>query len=74
MNVGRRAPKREEGTDPCIVPNCGAPAVRSLAMPEAKRAFEHLPDSGRRAPLCRAHYKEWKKLTRGERQLERLGW
>jgi hypothetical protein len=74
MISGRRSRPREESVDPCVVPGCGAPSVRSLALAEAKRAFNSLPDSGRRAPLCRAHYKEWKKSTREERALDRLGW
>ncbi len=59
--------------DPCIVPGCGAPAVRHLALAEARRAFSDLPEKGRRAPLCRDHYRAWKKATRTERALERLG-
>ena len=59
--------------DPCIVPGCGAPSVRRLSLPEARRAFENLPDRGHRAPLCRPHYREWKKATRESRALERLG-
>jgi hypothetical protein len=76
MNVGapeRRAPRREPDSETCMISGCGQPAVRSLALAEARRAFSSLPESGRRAPLCRAHYKEWKKATRESRQLDRLG-
>ena len=59
--------------DPCVVPGCGAPSVRRLALAEARRAFDRLPDKGHRAPLCRAHYREWKKATRQARELDRLG-
>jgi len=65
------APEEEES---CLVPGCGAPAVRRLALPEARKAFSNLPEKGRRAPLCRDHYREWKKATKKARQLERVGW
>ena len=58
--------------DPCIVPGCGAKAVRHLAMAAARRAFDDLPEQGRRAPLCREHYRAWKKATKDERRLDRL--
>jgi len=58
----------------CLVPGCGATAVRRLSLTEARKAFSNLPDKGRRAPLCRDHYREWKKSTKKARQLERAGW
>ena len=66
----RAAPRAAER---CVVPGCEEEVVRHLALAEAKRAFTNLPDSGRRAPRCRTHYKAWKKATREERALERLG-
>jgi hypothetical protein len=71
------APSRrneEEMEEPCIVPGCGAPSLRHLALTEARKAFPQLPDKGRRAPLCRDHYREWKKSTKAARKLDRLGW
>jgi hypothetical protein len=59
--------------DPCAMPACGEPAVRHLSLSEARRAFPDLPESGRRAPLCRTHYKAWKKATKEARALDRLG-
>lgn len=64
----------DEAPDTCIVRGCGAEAVRHLTLTEAKRAFPDLSDRGRRAPLCRDHYREWKKATKQARKLERLGW
>ncbi|HEV2429709.1 MAG TPA: hypothetical protein VGV64_07710 [Thermoplasmata archaeon] len=63
----------EAAPEPCLVPGCGAPSERHLALAEARRAFPELPERGRRAPLCRPHYKEWKKRTKASRALERLG-
>ncbi|MGA8541938.1 MAG: hypothetical protein WB947_00115 [Thermoplasmata archaeon] len=67
-------PPDDEGEAPCIVPGCGAPSVRHLALTEARKAFSQLPEKGRRAPLCRDHYREWKKSTKAARKLDRLGW
>jgi hypothetical protein len=71
---GRRAPTEDEAPEPCAVPGCGAPSARSLARVEARKVFANLSDSGRRAPLCRDHYKEWKKSTKTARKLDRLTW
>lgn len=61
-------------TGVCGVPGCGADAERSLALSEARKAFPQLPEKGRRAALCRTHYKEWKKSTKEARKLARLDW
>jgi hypothetical protein len=66
--------REEEPPEPCLVPGCGAPSVRHLALAEARKAFSDLPEKGRRAPLCREHYRAWKKATREARTLQRLGW
>ena len=63
-----------EAPERCLVPGCGGDAVRHLALAEARRAFANLPEKGRRAPLCRDHYKQWKKETKESRTLARLGW
>ena len=67
------APSADD-VEPCIVPGCGEPSLRHLALAEARRAFPDLPEKGRRAPLCRAHYREWKKSTKKARTLDRLTW
>ena len=75
MSPERPRPSRDdEAEEPCLVPGCGAASVRHLALAEARRAFSGLPDRGRRAPLCREHYREWKKSTKEARTLQRLGW
>ena len=60
--------------EPCLVPGCGSPSARRLSLAEARKAFPGLPERGRRAPLCRDHYRQWKKATRKARELERAGW
>ncbi|HTT15014.1 MAG TPA: hypothetical protein VMG81_04455 [Thermoplasmata archaeon] len=68
------SPEESEAPDVCLVPGCGAPAERHLALAEARKVFDRLPEKGRRAPLCRDHYREWKKSTKPARKLNRLGW
>ncbi|HTT72606.1 MAG TPA: hypothetical protein VMG99_00435 [Thermoplasmata archaeon] len=63
-----------DAADACGVPGCGAPADRHLSLAEARRVFTQMPEKGRRAPLCRDHYREWKKATKQARKLDRLGW
>lgn len=60
--------------DPCGIPGCTEISVRSLARVEVRRAFASVSGERGRVALCRAHYKEYKKATRSERELERLGW
>ncbi len=74
MTPDRQAPSANAEEEPCAVRNCGAPSVRHLALAEAKKVFTDLPDKGRRAPLCRDHYREWKKSTKESRKLDRLSW
>ncbi len=63
-----------EEVEACLVPRCGAEAVRRLSLTEARRAFPDLPEKGRRAPLCREHYRTWKKMTKQQRTIDRLTW
>ena len=63
-----------EAPEPCAVRGCGAESVRHLSLTEAKKGLNDLPEAGRRAPLCRDHYKQWKKATKDARKLQRLGW
>jgi hypothetical protein len=62
----------EPPPEPCMVPECGQPSVRHLSLTEARKAFDTLPEEGRRAPLCKTHYKAWKKATKEARTIDRL--
>jgi hypothetical protein len=66
-------PTEPEAPEGCLVPGCTEEALRHLTLTEARRAFNNLPEKGRRAPLCRDHYRQWKKATKESRKLERLG-
>ena len=70
-------PSRHRGDpDPgaCDVAGCPNPPVRSIARVEARKAFPQMSDAGRRASLCREHYKLYKKATRKAHELDRLDW
>jgi len=49
---------------------CGKEAVRSLSADKVKAAGLKV-GSERRAYLCKEHYKEYKKKTRKDKQLEK---
>ncbi|MCI4319358.1 MAG: hypothetical protein L3K23_04390 [Thermoplasmata archaeon] len=59
---------------PCVVPGCGAEGARSIARTEIRKVFPDVEEQGRRGPLCREHYRAWKKATRDARKLDRLTW
>ncbi|HDI42303.1 MAG: hypothetical protein DRN03_01630 [Thermoplasmata archaeon] len=54
----------------CSVVGCDQPAVRSLSSDKVIRAGLNV-ERGRRAYLCREHYKEYKRRTKNERRIER---
>ncbi len=54
----------------CSVIGCGKEAVRSISNQKVKSAGLDV-SGGRRAYLCKDHYKEYKKKTRKERKLEK---
>lgn len=73
---GSSAPRHGGEADPgrCDVAGCANPPVRSIARVEARKAFPQMSDAGRRASLCREHYKLYKKATRKAHELDRLDW
>lgn len=60
----------------CAIAGCGGEAVRSLSTTKVKEALPDLKlaTESRRAHLCRNHYKQFRKKTKQERELERLAW
>jgi len=55
----------------CGVAGCGREAVRSLSAVKVKSAGLNVGGSERRAYLCKEHYKEYKKKTKKDKQLEK---
>ena len=55
----------------CNVDSCENTGVRSLDTKKVEDAGLRLNSSGKKSVLCKQHYKEWKKETKGDRELER---
>ena len=55
----------------CSVSGCGREAVRSLSAEKVRSAGLKVGSSERRAYLCKEHYKEFKKKTKKDKQLEK---
>jgi hypothetical protein len=53
----------------CTVVGCEEEAIRSVSLPKAKAAG--LDVEGRRAYLCKEHYKEYKKGSKKDKRIER---
>ncbi|MQY83170.1 hypothetical protein GH157_05695 [archaeon] len=60
--------KISKGTE-CSVAGCDDDAVRSVSLPKAKSAG--LDVEGKRAYLCKDHYKEFKKGSKKDKQIEK---
>lgn len=49
--------------------------MRSLSYRKVRDALsDHGIQEARRAYLCKPHYKDYKKATKGERTIDRLTW
>lgn len=55
----------------CSVSGCGKDAVRSLSGEKVRMAGLKV-GSEKRAYLCKDHYKEYKKKTKKDKQLEKM--
>lgn len=55
----------------CDASGCDKDGVRSLNARKVDGTGISLATSAKKAVLCREHYREWKKETRGDRDLER---
>ena len=55
----------------CDVDGCNDDGVRSLNGKKVEDAGLRVAYSGKKAVLCKTHYKEWKKETKDDRDLER---
>jgi hypothetical protein len=54
----------------CSVTGCGKDAVRSISADKVKTAGLRIGDE-KRSYLCKEHYKEYKKKTKKEKQVEK---
>lgn len=57
----------------CDVQGCKNPAVKTVPAEKARAIFS-LKGDKRRVHLCKEHYREFKKKTKKDKEIERLGW
>ncbi|MGI0082717.1 MAG: hypothetical protein ACREAF_00885 [Nitrosopumilaceae archaeon] len=55
----------------CNVSGCDKDGVRSLTTPKVERTGLNISSSSKKTVLCKEHYKEWKKATKQDREVER---
>jgi hypothetical protein len=55
----------------CNVDGCDQDGTRSLNTAKVERAGLLVNSSGKKSVLCKTHYKEWKKESKEDRDLER---
>lgn len=60
----------------CGVSGCPNQAVRSVPLEKLKEVLPGLSVKAdfRRVHVCRDHYRQFRKKTKKERELDRLGW
>jgi len=55
----------------CNVSGCSDDGVRSINSSKVENAGLELSSSGKKTVLCKTHYKEYKKESKDDRELER---
>ncbi len=55
----------------CNVDGCDDDGARSLNTAKVENAGLQVSSSGKKTVLCKTHYKEWKKESKDDRDLER---
>jgi hypothetical protein len=55
----------------CNVAGCEKEGARSLNTTKVENAGLQLNSTGKKTVLCKDHYKEWKKESKDDRDLER---
>ena len=75
--MAQKHKSRVSKPDVCGVEDCKEKAHKSLSAKKVKSALPNLKlrkDAGKRVHLCKTHYKDFKKKTKKERELDRLAW
>ena len=58
----------------CDVKDCSEQAVRSVSAKKVSKSGLEIPSERGNTHLCKDHYREFKKSTKEERKLKRVGW
>lgn len=70
---GMTADRHGTSEQVCDVAGCSKPAERSINIKQASRSKLRLKDEGvRSVHLCKEHYKEYKKETKRDRELDQV--
>ena len=71
--MAQRSKKEEVST--CQIKDCKEESSRSLPTKKLMTAFDNemFDTSNRRTKLCKIHYREFKKATKKDRELDMLG-
>lgn len=55
----------------CNVSGCGNDGLRSLTTSKVEGTGLSISSASKKTVLCKEHYKEWKKATKQDREVER---
>ena len=67
--------KSRDTVKSCDVEGCSETSKKSLSRKKVKKSTDlKLGGESRHVHLCKEHYKTFKKATKDEREMERLGW
>ena len=58
----------------CDVVGCDEVAVKTVSRKKAEKVLDLKGGRSTKVHLCKKHYKEFKKKTKKDRELERVGW
>ncbi len=58
----------------CDVVGCEEEAVKTVSRKKAEKIFTLKSRKSTKVHLCKKHYKEFKKKTKKEREIERATW
>ncbi len=73
--MAERHAVRHASSGNCSVSGCDEPSVKTVSGKEAsEKAKLSLAIGNGRAHLCKTHYREYKKATKTDRELDRLAW
>jgi len=68
------ASRKEGAKKVCGVKGCSDESVRTISAKKVSDSGLKVERSSGKVHLCKEHYKDYKKRTRKDRELERLGW
>jgi hypothetical protein len=68
------AQRKQTVEERCGVAGCNSTAVRSISAKKVEGSGLSIERKTGNVHLCKEHYREFKKATKKDRELDRLGW